>query len=91
MNGCPSQIDGIDDRSSANVFPQTHHVHGCRRRGHRGRGLFFRGRQRNLQQRLARCQQLARLRMRPPVIGARGNLLWRLARLAGFLLAVMDE
>jgi len=29
--------------------------------------------------------------MRPPVIGASGKLLWRLAWLAGFLLAVMGE
>ena len=29
--------------------------------------------------------------MRPPVIGASGNLLWQLARLARFLLAVMGE
>jgi hypothetical protein len=42
------------------------------------------------ERRFAGCFQRC-LRMRPPVIGASGNLLWRLARLAGFLPAVMGE
>jgi hypothetical protein len=41
---------GIDERSSAHAFAQTHQVHHCRRRGYRGPGRFLRDRQRHLQQ-----------------------------------------
>jgi len=55
VNGCHSQINGIDDRISANVFPQNSPCPSLPASRPSGRGLFLRDRQRNLQQRLTRA------------------------------------